>query len=127
MPTGESGRKFFERLIVLETKVANVMTFQKWQMALLALIFMAALRAAVKQVCPMYLGRKCSSCGNTRIPDERTVTEKKVKYVIYKCPICKMQDIEHFDEHPRHKFWNGTTWEDDGGGYPFLDPFNTKK
>lgn len=49
MPTGKEGTKFFERLITLEQKVANVMTFQKWQMALLALIFMAALRAAVKQ------------------------------------------------------------------------------
>jgi hypothetical protein len=48
VPTGESGRKFFERLVVLETKVANVMTFQKWQMGLLALILLAALTAAVK-------------------------------------------------------------------------------
>lgn len=48
MPTGKEGHRFFERLIILEQKVANIMTFQKWQMALLAAIFLAALRAAVR-------------------------------------------------------------------------------
>ncbi len=47
MPTGEAGRKFFERLVILEQKVANISLFQKWQMALLAVIFIAALKAAV--------------------------------------------------------------------------------
>jgi len=45
MPTNN---KFWERLIKLETRVESVMTFQKWQMGLLALIFLAALKAAVK-------------------------------------------------------------------------------
>ncbi len=40
--------EFFERMAILETKVANVMSFQKWQMVLLAAIFLAALKAAVK-------------------------------------------------------------------------------
>jgi len=48
MPTGDSGKKFFERLVILETKVANIMTFQKWQMALLSLILVAVLTAAVR-------------------------------------------------------------------------------
>jgi len=48
MPTGKDGHRFWERLITLEQRVESVMTFQKWQMALLALIFMAALKAAVK-------------------------------------------------------------------------------
>lgn len=48
MPTGKEGIKFFERLVVLEQKVANIGTFQKWQMVLLAAIFLAALKAAVK-------------------------------------------------------------------------------
>jgi len=48
MPKGREGHRFWERLITLEQKVANIMTFQKWQMALLTLIFMAALRAAIR-------------------------------------------------------------------------------
>jgi hypothetical protein len=48
MPKGRAADRFWERLIILEEKVKNIMTFQKWQMALLALIFMAALKAAVK-------------------------------------------------------------------------------
>lgn len=48
MPTGKDGQKFWERLVTLEQKVANVMTFQKWQMGILAAIFLAALRAAVR-------------------------------------------------------------------------------
>lgn len=48
MPTGDAGRKFFERLVILETKVANLITFQKWEMGILAAIFVAALTAAVK-------------------------------------------------------------------------------
>lgn len=48
MPTGKEGNRFWERLVILEQKVANIMTFQKWQMALLACIFLAALKAAVK-------------------------------------------------------------------------------
>ena len=45
MPTG---KKFFERLAVLETKVAALMTWQKWQMGLLAAILMLAIRNWVK-------------------------------------------------------------------------------
>lgn len=48
MPTGKDGQRFWERLVVLEQKVANVMTFQKWQMAILAAIFLATLKVAVR-------------------------------------------------------------------------------
>lgn len=48
MPTGKEGHKFWERLVILEQKVANIMTFQKWQMGILAAIFLMALKAAVK-------------------------------------------------------------------------------
>jgi hypothetical protein len=48
MPTGKEGQRFWERLVVLEEKVKNIMTFQKWQMGILAAIFLAALRAAVR-------------------------------------------------------------------------------
>jgi hypothetical protein len=48
MPKGKEGHRFWERLIILEQKVANIMTFQKWQMVLLSAIFLAAIRAALK-------------------------------------------------------------------------------
>jgi hypothetical protein len=47
MPTGKEGHRFFERLIKLEERVNQLMTFHKWQMALLAAIFLAALKAAI--------------------------------------------------------------------------------
>lgn len=40
--------EFFERMAVLETKVAGLMTFQKWQMALLAAILLLAIKAWIK-------------------------------------------------------------------------------
>ena len=48
MPTGKDGNRFWERLIKLEERVEGLMTYQRWQMGLLALIFLAALKAAVK-------------------------------------------------------------------------------
>lgn len=48
MPTGKEGIRFFERLIKLETKVEGLMTFQKWQMALLAAILLLALKNWVR-------------------------------------------------------------------------------
>ena len=48
MPTGKEGHRFWERLIKLEERVEGLMTYQRWQMGLLALIFLAALKAAVK-------------------------------------------------------------------------------
>lgn len=44
MPTNQA---WWERLTKLEERVKNVMTFQKWQMVLLAAIFLAALKAAI--------------------------------------------------------------------------------
>lgn len=38
MPTGEVARKFFERLAVVETQVHSLITYQKWQMGILAAI-----------------------------------------------------------------------------------------
>lgn len=34
-------KKFFERIAILETQVANLMTWQKWQMGVLAVILAA--------------------------------------------------------------------------------------
>jgi hypothetical protein len=48
MPTGKDGIKFFERLVKLETKVEGLMTFQKWQMGLLAAILLLALKNWVR-------------------------------------------------------------------------------
>lgn len=48
MPHGKDGQRFWERLVVLETKVASLMTWQKWQMTLLAAILMLAIRNWVK-------------------------------------------------------------------------------
>lgn len=48
MPNGRHGTRFFERLIVLETKMLDIVRFQKWQMVLLAAIFLAALKAAAR-------------------------------------------------------------------------------
>ncbi len=41
MPTGKEGNRFFERMVVLETKVAALMTWQKWQMSALIAILAA--------------------------------------------------------------------------------------
>lgn len=48
MPTGKDGIKFFERLITLETQVKALMTFQKWQMGLLAAILLLAVKNWVR-------------------------------------------------------------------------------
>lgn len=47
MPTGKDAERYWERLIKLETKVEGLILYQKWQVGLLALIFMAALKAAL--------------------------------------------------------------------------------
>lgn len=36
-------KKFFERIAVLETQVSNLMTWQKWQMGILAVILAAVI------------------------------------------------------------------------------------
>ena len=41
-------KEFFERLTILETKVAGLMIFQKWQMTLLAAILLLAIKNWVK-------------------------------------------------------------------------------
>lgn len=49
MPTNKQDvERFFERLAILETKVAALMTFQKWQMGLLAAILMLAVKNWVR-------------------------------------------------------------------------------
>jgi hypothetical protein len=49
MPTKlEDVKKFFERIAVLEAKVEGLMTFQKWQMALLAAILLLAMKNWVR-------------------------------------------------------------------------------
>lgn len=48
MPTGKEGNRFWERLVKLEIRVEGLMIYQRWQMGLLALIFLAALRAAMR-------------------------------------------------------------------------------
>lgn len=47
MPTGKEGNRFWIRLVTLEERVQGLIIYQRWQMALLALIFMAALKAAI--------------------------------------------------------------------------------
>jgi hypothetical protein len=41
MPRGSEGNRFFERLIVLEEKVKDLMRWQRWQMGVLAVILAA--------------------------------------------------------------------------------------
>lgn len=48
MPTGNAGIKFFERLAVLETKVKDLMIWQRWQMGLLAAILLLAVKNWVR-------------------------------------------------------------------------------
>jgi len=49
MPTKKHDvEKFFERIAVLETKVASLMTWQKWQMGILAAILLLALKNWVR-------------------------------------------------------------------------------
>lgn len=48
MPTGKEGIKFFGRLITLEIQVKSLMTFQKWQMGLLAAILLLAVKNWVR-------------------------------------------------------------------------------
>lgn len=49
MPTRlKDVEKFFERMAKLEAQVANLMTWQKWQMGVLAAILLAALKVLVR-------------------------------------------------------------------------------
>jgi len=49
MPTNKRDvEQFFTRLAILETKVSSLMTFQKWQMAVLAAILMLAVKNWVR-------------------------------------------------------------------------------
>ena len=48
MPTGKDGLRFFERLVILEIQVKALMTWQKWQMGLLAAILLLALKNWVR-------------------------------------------------------------------------------
>ena len=49
MPTKlKDVERFFERIAALETQVASLMTFQKWQMAVLATILMLAVKSWFK-------------------------------------------------------------------------------
>lgn len=63
----------------------------------------------------MYPSRVCPACKLDRIPDEKVVKQGKIKYVIYKCKACHMQDIERYADRPRVKYWNGTEFSEDGG------------
>jgi hypothetical protein len=45
MPTGKQAHKFLERLVALETKVKDLIWYQRWQMGLLAAIFVTVLAA----------------------------------------------------------------------------------
>jgi hypothetical protein len=47
MPTGNVARKFFERLAQLEERVEHLMTWQKWQMGILAVILAAVVLRAI--------------------------------------------------------------------------------
>lgn len=50
MPTRlKDVEKFFERMAVLETKVEGLMTWQKWQMGVLAMILLAAVKMLVSR------------------------------------------------------------------------------
>lgn len=40
----EDVKKFFERIAILETKVENLMAYQKWQLGLLAAILLIAVK-----------------------------------------------------------------------------------
>ncbi len=45
MPTNKRDvEKFFERIAILETKVNSLMTFQKWQMAIVSAILLMAVK-----------------------------------------------------------------------------------
>lgn len=49
MPTGKIADRFLERLAKLETRVENLMTYQKWQMGLLAGILLLAVKTWLVQ------------------------------------------------------------------------------
>ncbi len=40
-------KKFFERIASLEAKVENLMTWQQWQMGILAVLLLAAVKVLV--------------------------------------------------------------------------------
>lgn len=62
----------------------------------------------------MLFNRECPHCKFLRIQESKIVTEKRQKYVIYTCPMCKRSDIERFSDRPRPKVWNGKEFLDDG-------------
>ncbi len=53
---------------------------------------------------------KCSSCGNTRIPETRIEKQGRKKWLILKCRICHQQDIEPYVPV---KLWNGLKFVED--------------
>lgn len=48
MPTGKIAERFFERLATLEARVEALMTWQKWQMGILAAILLLAVKSWFK-------------------------------------------------------------------------------
>lgn len=40
-------KKFFERIAILEARVENLMDWQKWQMAILSIILIAAFKVLI--------------------------------------------------------------------------------
>ncbi len=47
MPTGKAATEFLERMAKLEERVENLMTFQKWQVGIMATILAGVLTTLV--------------------------------------------------------------------------------
>lgn len=47
MPRGKIADQFFERLAALEARVENLMTYQKWQMTILAAILITVVTKSI--------------------------------------------------------------------------------
>jgi hypothetical protein len=54
----------------------------------------------------MYTSRICPQCKNDRFPEETVVKEKRQKYVIYTCRICKYKDIERLIGAIKKPLWD---------------------
>lgn len=64
--------------------------------------------------------RQCPSCKFERIPESKNVKEGKHRFVIYKCPMCKLWDIERWADRPRPKIWDGKSFLDEN--FDISDP-----
>lgn len=55
--------------------------------------------------------RRCSNCKMTRFPEIEQVSKGSKYWIIYKCRMCGMKDIEDAPK-PKKNYWTRENYED---------------